>query len=320
MSIQNKNNYIGVISIIGVVAIVVFGVASIAFIGANLSLIGDSGAVGPEVEMQLPPSSAPSATALEAIHVRSGPGTLYPSFGVASRGTTGEVIGKSANGQWWVVRLPITFAAVGQGWVSAQFVEVTNADNVPVIPAPPLPPTIEVQPPPAGAPNATAIQAVHVRSGPGTQFPAFGIAPRGTRGEVIGVSQNGRWWVVRLPTHLVGMGQGWVSADWVTTQNTSGVPVIPPPSDEPRVQPTPPPAGVPTATALDFIHVRTGPGTQFASFGIARPGASAEIIGQSADGNWWAIRLETVSAGQAWVSASFVRAENAGSIPVMPAP
>jgi uncharacterized protein YraI len=320
MSIPNKNNHISVISIIGFAAIVVFGVVSIALFVATFFVIADSGAIGPEIDMQPPPPSAPTATALEAVNIRSGPGTLYPSFGVAPRGATGEVIGKSANGQWWVVRLPITFAAVGQGWVSAQFVQVTDADNVPVMPAPPLPPTVEVQPPPAGAPNATAIEAVHVRSGPGTQFPAFGIAPRGTRGEVIGVSQNGRWWVVRIPTHLVGRGQGWVSADWVTTQNTSDVPVIPPPSDEPRVQPTPPPPGVPTATALDFIHVRTGPGTNFASFGIAHPGASAEIIGQSADGNWWAIRLETVSAGQGWVSARFVRADNAGSIPILPEP
>jgi uncharacterized protein YraI len=318
MNGQNKNNTRNMVGILGVAVLVVFGVVSVAFVAGYF--FGGMNASGPEIKIPPAAPEVPIVTALYAINLRSGPATLFPSYGVAPKGATGEVIGRSKNGQWWAVKLPANIAASGLGWVYGQYVQAKNADNVPIITAPPQPPPVQIPPPPAGAPTATTIEAANIRSGPGTQYPAYGIAPKGAKGEVIGVSQNGRWWVVRLPTTLAGSGQGWVSADWVTTQNTGGVPVIPPPREEPPVRPSPPPAGVPTATALDSIHVRSGPGTQFASFGIAPPGASAEIIGQSADGIWWAIRLETVAAGQAWVSTRFVRADNAGSVPVIPSP
>ena len=41
-------------------------------------------------------------------------------------------IGRSQDGQWWVVETPNL--PEGQAWVSAAFVEVENADNVPVVP------------------------------------------------------------------------------------------------------------------------------------------------------------------------------------------
>lgn len=72
----------------------------------------------------------------------------------------------------------------------------------------------------------TAPDAVKVRSGPGTHNPSPGIAPKGAKGEVIGKSADGGWWVVKLPTDLVGAGQGWASADWVPAENAEDVPAI----------------------------------------------------------------------------------------------
>ena len=306
--------------ILGMVGLVIVGVVVISAIVGALFGGGDPAAGGPEVPVPTPAPGLPSASAMEAINLRSGPGTLYPSYGVAPKGSTAEVIGKSATGQWWVVKLPASIAPNGQGWVYGQYVQVSNADNVPVVPTPPEPPPVELPPPPSEAPTATALDAINVRSGPGTQYPAYGVAPKGAKGEVIGVSGDGKWWVVKLSTSVVGSGQGWVSADWVETSNASGVPVIPPPDQQPPVDVPPPPEGAPTATALDYVNVRSGPGTQYASYGVAQPGVSAEIIGQSADAHWWVVKLPSVDAGQGWVSADYVQATNAGGVPVLPAP
>jgi uncharacterized protein YraI len=306
--------------VLGLIGLVIVGVVAIAYLVSALFGSGGGAAEGPEAELPTPAPGTPSATALEAIHVRSGPGTLYPSYGVAPKGASAEVIGVSSSGQWWVVKMPSEIAPGGQGWVFGEYVQVSGGENVPVVPTPPQPPSVEPPPPPSGAPTATTLEAVNIRSGPGTQYPAYGVAPKGAKGEVIGVSEDSKWWVINLPTSLVGAGQGWVSADWVTTSNTEGVPVVPPPDQEPPVDVPPPSEGVPTATALDYINVRSGPGVQYASYGVAQPGASAEIIGKSADGKWWVIKLPSVAEGQGWVSADWVQASDAGGVPVIPAP
>ena len=61
----------------------------------------------------------------------------YPIVGIAPLDTEGEIVGRSADGQWWVASVPS--APNGQGWVAAAYVEASNADDVPVLPAPPLP-------------------------------------------------------------------------------------------------------------------------------------------------------------------------------------
>ncbi|MDW8316379.1 MAG: META domain-containing protein [Anaerolineae bacterium] len=92
----------------------------------------------------------------QALNVRSGPGTVYPVIAVAREGDEGEIVGRSADGRWWAVKAPSLPGGIA--WVSADFVLATNAENVPVIPAPPtptpqptptrLPPTPTPVPPP----------------------------------------------------------------------------------------------------------------------------------------------------------------------------
>ena len=62
-------------------------------------------------------------------------------MGTAPFGESGSIIGRSANGQWWVAAAPNL--PDGQVWVSAQFVEAVNADDVPVVEAPPLEPSLQ---------------------------------------------------------------------------------------------------------------------------------------------------------------------------------
>jgi heat shock protein HslJ len=93
-----------------------------------------------EEEIALPAPQDGEATARviapDGVFIRTGPGTEYPSIGAVPFDATGVVVGQSEDGEWWVIEVPVTEAPDGQGWVSAQFVEATNAGNVPVVPAP----------------------------------------------------------------------------------------------------------------------------------------------------------------------------------------
>ncbi len=81
------------------------------------------------------------------VNVRTGPGTAYPILGVAPFGTEGEVVGRSADNEWYAADVPT--APNGLGWVSAAYIEITSPVDLPVIQAPPPP----VQP--TAVPTAT---------------------------------------------------------------------------------------------------------------------------------------------------------------------
>jgi len=109
-----------------------------------LNLAEEAGTLGfyigsPIVENPDLPSDAPVAEATDTINVRSGPGTDFPSYGLANPGDIALIIGISTDGNWWVIELPTYVAPDGRGWVSADYVIASNADGVPVIESPPLP-------------------------------------------------------------------------------------------------------------------------------------------------------------------------------------
>lgn len=85
-----------------------------------------------------------TVTAPDGIFLRTGPGTNYPYVGAAPFEETGSIIGVSEDGQWWLAAAPNIPG--GQVWVSAEFVEVQNAENVPVVYAPALNTTLTSTP------------------------------------------------------------------------------------------------------------------------------------------------------------------------------
>ena len=225
------------ILIVGVVVIVLIAVGAIAFMvfarwGAETTSPPPEATVPspPAITLPTPVPGTPLATALTVINLRSGPSINFPSYGLAQEGAQGAVIGVSEDGGWWVVQVqnPV-LVPEGQAWVSGEYVSVENVEDVPIIPPPALPPGVDFLPPDPTGPIATALDAINVRSGPGTNYDSLGIAQKGAQGEVIGISEDSGWWVVRLPTSVVGAGQGWVSADWVIVENAQGVPIIPAP-------------------------------------------------------------------------------------------
>lgn len=99
---------------------------------------------GAPVATVIPPTpepAVPQGTVISpsGVNVRSGPGTIYPIVFVAPFGSEGRITGRSADGEWWVIFVP--GAPDNNGWVAADFVFAENAQNVPVVSAPPVPVT-----------------------------------------------------------------------------------------------------------------------------------------------------------------------------------
>src|SRR5512134_979778 len=95
----------------------------------------------------IPPPAAgePAAVANYNTTIYGGPGTNYVMYATLLGGANAKVVGKSEDGLWWAISIPI--APTGAGWVDAGYVTVSNADNVQVLPTPPVPPTVEMVPP-----------------------------------------------------------------------------------------------------------------------------------------------------------------------------
>jgi uncharacterized protein YraI len=187
----------------------------------------------------------------------------------------------------------------------------------------PIPaPTIPVTPVPEGAPVATAKHQAYVRSGPGVQYPAYGIAQAGQKAQIVGVSSDKQWWAVSLPTQYSSTGMGWVAKADVTVSNTQNIPPVPAPTLPPTVSFPPPATNDPTAVALTTIYVRSGPGTSYPAYGLGQPGQSALVTGKSTDGQWWQVAIPTQysSTGRGWVSAAYVLTYNTQYVPVIPYP
>jgi hypothetical protein len=81
-----------------------------------------------------------TVTAPDGVFLRTGPGTDYPYVGAAPFEETGEIIGVSEDGFWWLADAPNL--PEGEVWVTAEWVEVAGGENVPVVAAPPVEPTL----------------------------------------------------------------------------------------------------------------------------------------------------------------------------------
>ena len=109
----------------------------------------------PVAVIPTPAAGEPAATANYSTTIYSGPGTNYVVYSTLLTGATVKVIGKSEDGLWWAISVPV--APNGSGWVDAAWVTATNAENVSVLPTPPVPPTVEMVPPAATDPQVLTI-------------------------------------------------------------------------------------------------------------------------------------------------------------------
>ena len=275
----------------------------------------------PVAILPTPTGSQPSAFANLNTTIYGGPGVNYVVYGAFLGGRSAVIVGRSEDSRWWAVSVPV--APLGNGWVDAGFVTALNVGSVPVLPSPPVPPTVEIVPPGANDPQAVTLSNTFVRTGPGQNFPAYGIAPGGTTARVIGRSEDNLWWVVRINPARVGVGFGWAQQSFTYAANVADVPIVQsPPGTVQEAPPPPPPSGAATGTSTDFLNIRSGPGTNFPVMVVAPPGTTGEITGRSSDGAWWQFKVATTysPSGLGWAMASFVIASNTGSVPVVAGP
>lgn len=204
-----------------------FGVLMGQTLGQKEAVPENAPTVAPPAD--LPPTLQPYTPYLITtanLNVRSGPGTQYPSYGVAQEGTTFSVDGVSVDGAWWLVAINPNIIQTGQGWISTDYANAYFVDNVPVVAAPLLPTDLPVPTPEPNTATATTLEPLNVRSGPGNAYPSFGKVPSGTTFEVIGKSEDSRFWVISIPTSIAPDGQAWISPAYCETENTENVPVV----------------------------------------------------------------------------------------------
>ena len=275
----------------------------------------------PPVDLPDPDANVPTGEARVNVNVRTGPSMLFPVKGVAEQGDTGEILGLSPDGYWYAVKVPTTLVGTGTAWVAADYVELTNptGQSLPVVTPPLLPPLVSFPAPPQNAPQVTMREPATLRGGPTLEFPVYGVAPTGSRAEVLGQSEDGEWWAVRVPTSLASNGTGWVAKVYTAASNVAGVPEIKTPDLPKNITPAAPGSGAPSLVTREPLNVRSGPGNEYPSLGKVSIGTILAVVGISTDKEYYVVNvpMEIDRSGRGWIPARYVRTENVSNVPVV---
>ena len=242
----------------------------------------------------------PSGQLVNNALVRNGPGDTFPVYGSLPAGASVLISGKNQDGTWWTIGLPS--APLGLGWISASDVTPSGADTVPTQPSAPVPTPANLTSPVQGAPQLSLLAPKYLRSGPGEQFSAVGVATTGSSASVTGSSVDGSWWAIE--TNLNGNTvTGWLSTAFTNPRNVFDIPTIDAPAEPDVIAPPVPPAGAATGTTLTTVKLRSGPSVNYPVLGTIPGGSVIELTGISSDRAWWQLRIpNTVNPdGYAWV-------------------
>jgi uncharacterized protein YraI len=133
-----------------------------------------------------------------------------------SQNETYPVVGRNATSTWWQVNVHGTF-----GWVSGNFVHVTNQHLVPIVSAAPVAPGTNL--PPTDYLLVTRAN-LNIRASPTTASAILGQIPWGGTAQIIARNAASTWWQVRHADIT-----GWVSDAFVGVQpdaDLSAIPVV----------------------------------------------------------------------------------------------
>jgi uncharacterized protein YraI len=150
---------------------------------------------------------------------------------------------------------------------------------------------------------------VNVRLEPSTASNVLGMIPAEMRVEITGKDPGGLWWQINYLHPDAIEGKGWVTAQYITTGDTSQVPVIGG-TEADRTSGN-------IAIIQQQINVRSGPGTEFNSLGTVNPQDVLPLTGKDRNGTWLQIEFAAGPEGKGWITAAFVQAQGVENLPII---
>lgn len=245
-------------------------------------------------ETHTPTPATPVVALVRDIVVRGGPSSQYPQVATLEANELVDIVGISSDGAWFLVVLKNG----QQGWVTSSSSLVNVYGALTVVPLAAVPtdtptetpshtPTATSTPTPSITPSLTPsdtptptltptttptttpatpviqlMRDITVRQGPGSQYPEVASLSADTHLVIMGVSDDGAWFLVLLDDGR----HGWVTASPALVNAYGALTLVPlaaAPTDTPTKTPTP--TDTPTATPTAVV-TSTEPPTATATF------------------------------------------------------
>lgn len=265
-------------------------------------------ATPPPVEPSPTPSPAPlEGVTTTRLNVRAGPATGQTSLGLVEAGQTVQIVGRDESGQWYAILFPA--GPQGRGWVAAAYIQVADAERLPVISL--VTPTFT----PSG-PTARVSQRLNVRSGPATTYDVLGMLDAGATVTLTGRNETGTWLQIEFPGGPDG--RGWVAAAYLQGDdlanlpmvNAAGTPITPLPDRPTPLAATPTPTVGPAPTDGDS-SLRPAVQVTFAPGGVRQFTYTSDVSFPEGDQEDWIEFTPFASGAEALVFVSLACEGNA---------
>ena len=165
-------------------------------------------------------------------------------------------------------------------------------------------------------------ETVYARSGPGLEYPVYGVIQQGDSARAVEKTEDGEWWQVVVYSNLVPTKLAWVPDRFIEPRKGGAVGVgFPSPVPGKAELPAPGPeahAGISMAP----LFLRGGPGLDFPALGVSEGSIPLTITGASPNLEWWQMQVPpAVSLDErAWISAPFVFPTDVEGVPVVEPP
>jgi len=157
--------------------------------------------------------------------------------------------------------------------------------------------------------EGTTTTQLNVRAQPSTAADSLGQLSIFSKVQIVGKDAGGSWWMIQYPSAPYGVG--WVTAQFVQTEEVPDVPVVAGQMDNGAA------GNIGTGTVISQVNVRGGPGTDFDALGTLNENDVVILTGKTSDGVWLQFEYSAGPNGHAWISAAFVQGEGLETLPVV---